>query len=172
MHVAADLAGPVPSTHSDPPGETVSDTAPQQTASFGWLLDSTVRNVAGARSGLLVSSDGLLVAMSRGVDRTTGDQLAAVVSGLSGLARGAARLVGGSTVNQAVIEYDSGFLVFMTVSDGSILAMAADLTADIGSIGYEMALLAEGSEAALTPQLVAEMRRELPVDGEIRAEAV
>lgn len=148
----------------------MSDRAPQPPASFGWLLDSTVRNVAGARSGLLVSSDGLLVAMSRDVDRTTGDQLAAVVSGLSGLARGAARLIGGSTVSQAVVEYDTGFLVLMTVSDGSILAMVADLTADVGSIGYEMAVLAEGSEAALTPQLVAEMRRELPVDGETRTE--
>lgn len=133
--------------------------------SFGWLLDSTVRGVAGVRFGLLVSSDGLLMAVSSHLDRTTGDQLAAVVSGISGLARGAARMIGGATVNQAVIEYDAGFLVLMTVSDGSILAFAAEATADVGSVGYEMALLAEGAETALTPQLVAEMRRGLPVDG-------
>lgn len=145
---------------------------PPQPSEFGWLLDSTVRGVAGARSGLLVSSDGLLVAVSRDLDRTTGDQLAAVVSGLSGLARGAARLIGGSTVHQAVVEYDSGFLVLMTVSDGSILAVVADQSADVGSVGYEMAVLAEGAASALTPQLVAEIRRALPVHGGTRTEAV
>ncbi len=136
--------------------------------SFGWLLDSTVRGVAGAQFGILVSSDGLLMAVSSGVDRTTGDQLAAVVSGISGLARGAARMIGGTTVNQAVVEYDAGCLVLMTVSDGSILAFGADPAADIGSVGYEMAVLAQGAESVLTPQLVAEMRRGLPLDGPTR----
>lgn len=144
---------------------------PVRPPSFGWLLDSTVRSVAGARFGLLVSSDGLLMAVSAQLDRTTGDQLAAVVSGISGLARGAARMIGGATVSQAVIEYDAGFLVLMTVSDGSILALGADLSADVGAVGYEMAVLAEGAQAALTPQLVAEMRRDLPVDGAVRTAA-
>ena len=143
--------------------------APADARSFGWLLDSTVRRVAGARFGILVSSDGLLMAVSAEVDRTTGDQLAAVVSGISGLARGAARMIGGTTVNQAVVEYDAGCLVLMTVSDGSILAFGADPSADIGSVGYEMAMLAQGAESLLTPQLVTEMRRGLPLDGAVRS---
>lgn len=154
------------SSSSRPQGAAVSD--PARPTSFGWLLDSTVRSVAGSKFGLLVSSDGLLMAVTAQLDRTTGDQLAAVVSGISGLARGAARMIGGSTVSQAVVEYDAGFLVLMTVSDGSILALGADLTADVGAMAYEMALLAEGAQAALTPQLVAEMRRELPVHGAVR----
>ncbi|NHT16262.1 roadblock/LC7 domain-containing protein [Cellulomonas sp. IC4_254] len=157
-----------PVTSPRPEGDPVSAPTRPPT-SFGWLLDSTVRGVAGVRLGILVSSDGLLMAVSSGLDRTTGDQLAAVVSGISGLARGAARMIGGQSVNQAVIDYDAGFLVLMTVSDGSILAFAADVTADVGSVGYEMALLAEGAESALTPQLVAEMRRSLPTDGATRA---
>ncbi|GAB2458774.1 roadblock/LC7 domain-containing protein [Xylanimonas ulmi] len=142
----------------------------RETRSFPWLLDNTVRSVAGARLGLLVSSDGLLMAVSKELDRTTADQLAAVVSGIAGLARGAVRTLGGTTVNQAVVEHDAGSLVLMTISDGSILAFEADPVTDIGSLGYEMAVLAQSAEAYLTPQLISQMRRSLPVDGETRAD--
>nr|WP_287921086.1 roadblock/LC7 domain-containing protein [Cellulomonas sp.] len=38
-----------------------------------------------------MSADGLLMAMSEQLDRTSGDQLAAIVSGMSSLTRGASR---------------------------------------------------------------------------------
>ena len=61
-----------------------------EAANFGWLLDNFVRTVPGTRHTLVVSADGLLMAMSDQLDRTSGDQLAAIVAGLSSLTRGAA----------------------------------------------------------------------------------
>lgn len=139
-----------------------------ETASFGWLLDGFVRSVAGARHTLVVSADGLLMAVSDGLDRTSGDQLAAIVAGLSSLARGAAGQLGGGAVQQAVVEMDHGFLFLMNVSGGSVLATVAEPTCDVGLIGYEMTLLVARTEATLTPRLVAEMRAGLPVDGATR----
>ena len=46
-------------------------------ASYAWLLDNFVATVPGARHTLAVSADGLLMAMSRDLDRTNGDQMAA-----------------------------------------------------------------------------------------------
>jgi predicted regulator of Ras-like GTPase activity (Roadblock/LC7/MglB family) len=126
--------------------------------------------VPGTRHTLVVSADGLLMTMSRGVSRTTGDQLAAIVSGLASLTRGAARELGGRQVAQCVIETDTGFLVLMNVSGGAVLAAAADLTSDVGVVGYEMAMLASRAQTTLTPQLVSELRRELPVDEPVRSE--
>ena len=62
-----------------------------EAVNFGWLLDNFVRTVPGTRHTLVVSADGLLMAMSRNLDRTSGDQMSAIVAGMASLTRGAAR---------------------------------------------------------------------------------
>lgn len=136
-----------------------------EAANYAWLLDNFVGTVPGARHTLAVSADGLLMAMSRGLDRTSGDQLAAIVSGMSSLTRGAARQLQAGEVRQAIIEMDELFVFLMSVSDGSVLAVVADAACDVGLVGYEMAMLVSRSEQVLSPQLVSEMRTALPVDG-------
>lgn len=143
-----------------------------EATNFGWLLDNFVRTVPGSRHTLVVSADGLLMAMSDHLDRVSGDQLAAIVSGMSSLTRGAARQLSGGNVRQAIIEMDNGYLFLMNVSNGSVLAVVAEANCDIGLIGYEMALLVSRTEATLTPQLISEMRGSLPVDGTTRSAQV
>lgn len=140
-----------------------------EAANFSWLLDNFVKSVPGVRHTLVVSADGLLMAMSDNLDRTSGDQLAAIVAGLSSLTRGAARQLQAGDVRQAIVEMDELFLFLMSVSNGSVLAVVADTTCDVGLIGYEMAMLVSRTETTLTPQLVTEMRGNLPVDGAVRA---
>ena len=142
-----------------------------EAANFSWLLDNFVKSVPGVRHTLVVSADGLLMAMSDDLDRTSGDQLAAIVSGMSSLTRGAARQLRCGEVRQSIVEMDTLFLFTMSISDGSVLAVMADATCDVGLIGYEMALLVSRTEATLTPQLVSEMRSRLPVAGAVRAGA-
>lgn len=140
-----------------------------EAANFGWLLDNFVRTVPGTRHTLVVSADGLLMAMSENLDRTSGDQLAAIVAGMSSLTRGAARQLHAGDVRQAIVEMDELFVFLMSVSNGSVLAVVADASCDVGLIGYEMAMLVSRTETTLTPQLVTEMRGNLPVDGAMRA---
>lgn len=134
-----------------------------EAANFSWLLGNFVKSVPGVQHTLVVSADGLLMAMSDELDRTQGDQLAAIVSGLSSLTRGAARQLGGGTVRQSIVEMDELFLFTTSISDGSVLAVVADATSDVGLVGYEMTLLVTRAEAVMTPQLVSEMRARLPV---------
>lgn len=133
-----------------------------EAANFNWLLANFVQSVPGIRHTIVVSADGLLMAMSEGVDRTSGDTLAAIVSGLASLTRGAARQLDGGNVRQAVVEMDEQFLFTTNISDGSVLAIVADATCDVGLVGYEMTLLVNRAEATMTPQLVTEMRSRLP----------
>ncbi|MBX9246540.1 roadblock/LC7 domain-containing protein [Actinotalea ferrariae] len=140
-----------------------------EAANFGWLLDNFVKTVPGTRHTLVVSADGLLMAMSENLDRTSGDQMAAIVAGMSSLTRGAARQLHAGDVRQAIIEMDELFVFLMSVSNGSVLAVVADATCDVGLIGYEMAMLVSRTETTLTPQLVTEMRGNLPVNGAVRA---
>jgi predicted regulator of Ras-like GTPase activity (Roadblock/LC7/MglB family) len=147
-------------------------TVSTEAANFSWLLDNFVKNVPDVRHTLVVSADGLLMAMSDELDRTSGDQMSAIVAGMSSLTRGAARQLGAGEVRQAIVEMDEMFMFLMSISDGSVLAVVATSTCDVGLIGYEMTLLVTRTEATLTPQLVTEMRSRLPVHGGTRAPAL
>lgn len=129
---------------------------------FSWLLDNFVKNVPGVQHTIVVSADGLLMAVSDRLDRESGDQLAAIVSGVSSLSRGAARQLEAGEVRQSIIEMDDAFLFLVTISDGSVLAVSAGAGCDVGLVGYEMAMLVQRAETVLTPQLVSEMRANLP----------
>lgn len=139
-----------------------------EAANFNWLLDNFVNSVPEVRHTLVVSADGLLMAMSDNLDRTAGDQMAAIVSGMHSLTKGAARQLDGGAVSQAIVEMEEMFMFMMSISDGSVLSVVANASCDVGLIGYEMAMLVSRTEAALTPQLISEMRSRLPVHGETR----
>ena len=56
-------------------------TSNTEAANLNWLLQNFVTKVPGVVDAAVVSSDGLLMAMSPGIGRAGGDQLAAVASG-------------------------------------------------------------------------------------------
>jgi len=134
----------------------------KEAQNLNWLVSNFARSVPGAAHAIVLSADGLLMAVSERLDRARADQLAAVASGLASLTQGAARIFGGGTVTQAVVEMEKGFLLVMAVSDGSCLAVLAAPSCDIGLIGYEMALLVARTGEVLTPELRAELQAALP----------
>ena len=127
-----------------------------------WLVANFVERVPGVSEAVVVSSDGLPMALSGGLDRDAADRFAAVASGLIGLAYGAAGRFGGGRVNEIIIEMENAFLFVTGVSDGSCLAVVADADCDVGLVGYEMAVLVEKTGPFLTPELRAELQSSLP----------
>ena len=105
-----------------------------------WLVNDFTQRVSGVTHALVVSGDGLTLAVSDKADEARADQLAAVASGLSSLTRGAARCLGADPVNQTIVEMAGGYLFVTSVGDGASLAVFAVPAADIGAVGYEMAL--------------------------------
>ena len=116
---------------------------PTDERDLDWLVTRFVDEVRDAAHAILVSTDGLLMAASASIPGERGEQLAAVSSGLASLAVGAARLFEGGAVLQTVVEMEQGFLMLMSVGDGSHLAVLTRESADIGQVGYEMALLVD-----------------------------
>jgi len=129
---------------------------------LNWLVSNFARSVPGAAHAIVLSADGLLLAVSERLDRARADQLAAVASGLASLTQGAARIFSGGQVTQTIVEMERGFLFVMVVSDGSCLAVLAAPSCDVGLIGYEMALLVARTGEVLTPELRAELQAALP----------
>ncbi|WP_219416068.1 roadblock/LC7 domain-containing protein [Pseudonocardia nigra] len=116
-----------------------------------WLLAEFVRDTPGVVHGVVVSGDGLRLAMSPGVGVALGDQLAAAASGLVSLARGTAHLLEAGPVSQTILEMAGGYLFVTSVSQGATLAVFAERRCDIGMVGYEMMMLASRVGHALTP---------------------
>jgi predicted regulator of Ras-like GTPase activity (Roadblock/LC7/MglB family) len=111
--------------------------------SLGWLVSAFTKEVPGVAHAVLVSADGLLVAASEGLPRDRADQMSALTAGLTSLTVGAADLFTAGRVVQSVIEMEHGFLLLMSVGDGSHLAVIAAAGCDIGLVGYEMTLLVD-----------------------------
>ena len=118
---------------------------------MGWLLNNFANSVAGIAHVVAVSADGLLLAASRDLPEDRADQLAAITSGVVSLTDGASRMFNAGTVQQTIIEMESGYLFLMSISDGSSMAVLAARSCDVGQVGYEMALLVERVGAALSP---------------------
>lgn len=133
-----------------------------EATNLNWLVDNFAAEVSGVSEAVVVSSDGLPLASSKGMDRDSVDRFAAVASGLIGLSYGAAGRFGGGSVNEVIVEMENAFLFVTGISDGSLLAVMADSSSDIGLVGYEMAVLVDKAGETMTPELRAELQTSLP----------
>lgn len=132
----------------------LSDTA----KNFNWLIDDFVNSTAGVTDAIAVSSDGLLIAASRSLERQDAEQVAAIVTGLVSLSDGASRAFGFDGLQQVIVSMRGGYLFVSSISLGSALGVVATTGCDIGAIGYQTSLLVERAGELLTPELISELR--------------
>ncbi|MEV6927457.1 roadblock/LC7 domain-containing protein [Dactylosporangium sp. NPDC051485] len=121
-----------------------------ETNRWGFLLAQLCRT-PGVANAIAVSADGLLRARSEGLARADAETLAAVTSGISSLAVGAARVMASGTVTRNLVETTGGFLVIVTVNERWILAVVAAADCDLGQVGFEIDTLANAVNATLEP---------------------
>jgi uncharacterized protein len=126
-----------------------------------WLMVSFVNHTPGVTQAVAVSSDGLLMAMSSGLDRGSADKLSAVITGMRALAHGAATEIGRGAVAQVLVEMKESYLFITAISGGSTLGVIARRDCDLGLVGYEIAMLVDRVGATLTPGLVSELKNSL-----------
>ena len=129
---------------------------------LNWLVTNFARSEPHITNAVVVSSDGLLLAMSEGLERGQADQLAAITSGMVSLTRGASRCFDTGTVEHTLVQMAGGVMIIMSISDGSSLAVLAGNGADIGFIAHEMGQLVRRVGAVLTPELRRELQAALP----------
>ena len=129
---------------------------------LNWLVGNFAKATPGVAHAMVVSADGLPVAVSERLDRPRADQLAAISSGLASLTVGASRCFGGGLVKQTVVEMEGGFMFVMSISDGSCLAVLAASSCNVGVVAYEMTVLVTRAGDVLTPSLRAELQAILP----------
>jgi predicted regulator of Ras-like GTPase activity (Roadblock/LC7/MglB family) len=123
---------------------------------LNWLVTEFTTRVADVAHAIVVSADGVPLALSTGIPVDAVEQLAAITSGLTSLMQGAARVFEGGAPTQALVEMDGGLMFVKAVSDGSSLAVLTAPECDTRQISYEMTLLVEAVGELLTPAIRSE----------------
>jgi hypothetical protein len=117
-----------------------------------WLVTDFTSRVADVAHAVVISADGVPLALSDGIPATHAGQLSAITAGLTSLMQGAARIFEGGEAIQALVEMDGGLLLVKAISDGSSLAILAAPECDTDLVAYEMTLLVEAVGEVLTPR--------------------
>jgi predicted regulator of Ras-like GTPase activity (Roadblock/LC7/MglB family) len=113
--------------------------------------------VADIAHAIVVSADGVPLALSAGIPGQAVEQFSAITSGLTSLIAGAARIMDAGLPMQALVEMDYGLMFVKAISDGSSLAVLASPECDTRQVSYEMTRLVEAVGELLTPAIRAEV---------------
>lgn len=123
---------------------------------LNWLVTEFTTRVEDVAHAMVVSADGVPLALSAGIPAAAVEQFAAITSGLTGLMQGAARAFEGGAAMQALIEMDDGLMFVKVISDGSSLAVLAAPECDTSQVSYEINRLVGAVGERLTPAVRAE----------------
>lgn len=124
---------------------------------LNWLVTEFTTRVEDIAHAIVVSADGVPLALSTGIPEEALEQFAAIISGLSSLMQGAARVFEGGTPTQALVEMESGLLFVKAISDGSSLAVLTAPECDTRQVSFEMTRLVGAVGELLTPPARAEL---------------
>jgi predicted regulator of Ras-like GTPase activity (Roadblock/LC7/MglB family) len=117
-----------------------------------WLVTDFTTRVPDIAHAVVISADGVPLALSAGIPPQHAGQLAAITAGLTSLMHGAAQVFEGGESIQALVEMEGGLLLVKAISDGSSLAVLATPQCDTDLVSYEMTLLVEAVGEVLTPR--------------------
>jgi len=118
---------------------------------LNWLVTDFTNRVDDVAHAIVVSADGVPLALSAGIPGAAVEQLAAITSGLTSLMQGAARVLEGGAATQALVEMEDGLLFVKAISDGSCLAILTAPECDTRQVSYEMTRLVGAVGELLTP---------------------
>ena len=118
---------------------------------LNWLVTDFTTRVADVAHAVVVSADGVPLALSEYIPHQFAEQLAAITSGLTSLIRGAAQIMEAGQPIQALVEMDRGLMFVKAISDGSSLAVLTAPECDTRQVSYEMTRLVEAVGELLTP---------------------
>ena len=118
---------------------------------LNWLVNEFTTRVEDVAHAIVVSADGVPLALSAGIPARAVEQFAAITSGLTSLMQSAARVFEGGAATQALVEMDGGLMFVKAISDGSSLAVLTAPECDTRQVSYEMTRLVGAVGELLTP---------------------
>jgi predicted regulator of Ras-like GTPase activity (Roadblock/LC7/MglB family) len=108
---------------------------------INWMLDDLVNRIPQIQKAIVLSRDGLATGSSDELAQDEAERLAAMAAGFHSLARGASGYLVAGAVRQIIVEMADAYLFITAAGDNDCLAVITEASADMGLVGYEMAML-------------------------------
>lgn len=124
---------------------------------LNWLVTEFTTRVEDVAHAIVVSADGVPLALSAGIPARAVEQFAAITSGLTSLMQSTARAFDGGAATQALVEMDAGLMFVKAISDRSSLAVLTAPECDTRQVSYEMTRLVGAIGELLTPAVRAKL---------------
>jgi uncharacterized protein len=115
------------------------------------LIISFTERVPEVLHALVVSSDGVPLAVSDRMQPDHLEMISAITSGFISLAYGASQISDGGAVTQGLVAMERGTLVIMAINAGAGLAVFTTAAADLDLVAYEMTMLLEQADSIVPP---------------------
>jgi hypothetical protein len=135
-----------------------SDQGGKHKPDFAWLVNDLVQRVHGVTHALILSVDGLRLTASDTMSEDDGDHLAAIASGVLGLARSGGGLFEMGTCEQIIHRHSDGYFLFMHMGTGGGLVVLTGPKCDMQVVAYEMTQFVTNVGDRLTPEVRARLR--------------
>lgn len=132
-----------------------------ETGDLDRQVQALCETVPEIRQAVVVSSDGLALASSDGLGGEAADRLAAVSSGLIGLAYGSAGQFGAGAVSNVIIEMERGWLFVTGMRGGSLVCCLTERDVDMATIAFEMSIFVQRVGETLTPDVRERLKQRL-----------
>lgn len=123
------------------------------TPDFTWLISDFVNRVHGVTHALILSADGLPLTASRSTDQTSADSLAAIASGVLGLARTSSEMFGMGHCEVIIHRHGNGHFLFMPMGEHGGLVVLTGPRCDMQSVAHEMTMFVQSYARHLTPRV-------------------
>ncbi|MBZ4020066.1 roadblock/LC7 domain-containing protein [Streptomyces purpurogeneiscleroticus] len=132
-------------------------TQPSFEQDLDWLLADLTARVPAVTGAVLASSDGVM-RHRHGLGHDDADRLSAITTGMCSLGGGLATIqqnFGG--VEQVIVQGEGGYLFVSRAGVNGVLGVLTDKSADVGMVGYEIAMLVKSVRGHLgTPSRIAQ----------------
>jgi uncharacterized protein len=115
------------------------------------LIISFIERVPEVLHALVVSSDGVPLAVSDRMQPDHLEMISAITSGFISLAYGASQISDGGAVTQGLVAMERGTLVIMAINAGASLAVFTTAAADLDLVAYEMTMLLGQADSIVPP---------------------
>jgi len=112
----------------------------------------------GVRQAIVVSNDGLLLAMSGDGDLDDGERFGAVTSAMSSLAAGVGDLYRLGRMRKLIVDLDGAFLLLSAFGQNAWLGVVAERDSDLGTLARDVQFYAATSGVSLSRPLAEELR--------------
>lgn len=116
-------------------------TADQITGNFRdypGLINDFVNRVPDVTHAMILSQDGLRLTSSSTMGVTEADKLAAIASGVLGMARSGGKLFDMGGCEQIIHRHNNGYFLFMHIGTGGGLVVLTGSDCDMQEVAYQM----------------------------------